>query len=387
MRPLRIAHVIASLMPGGAELQELALAERLPRDRFAIDFLAIAGVGEYDHRAIAAGCRVLHVGVRAEDDEPFLTAQERRTRMALAYARAASRNRYDIVDAWLYPADVLAAMMRIPTRTPVIVTGRRNMQPHERFGPLAGPIDRLVARLTDAVVANSAAAADFAVRSHHTDPAKLRIISNGVELIPIASDAERSAWRAKLGAGDDAFVIGCVGNYRDIKRHALLIDAFAALAGDRPDLRLVLVGEGDMRPDMERQIATLGLGDRVRLHGTELNVRPMYGAFDLVVQASMSEGLPNVLLEAAAAGRPIVATAAGGSAEVVVDGETGMLVPIEDLDALTGALRRAIEDPALRERMGTTARLHVDATFGMGRYVREWADFYDGLAEEKGILR
>lgn len=387
MRPLRVAHLIASLDPGGAELQELALAERLPRDRFRIDFLAVAGVGEYDDRARSAGCRVLHVGVRASPNESVLTAQQRRTRMALHYAQAARRGHYDIVDAWLYPGDVLAATMRFLTRTPVVVSGRRNVQPHDRFGALAGTVDRLTDRLTDAVVANSTAAAQFAVRSHHTDPLKLRIINNGVALIDPLTPGERSAWRSRMGAGDHDLVIGCVGNYRDIKRHALLIDAFAALASNRPDLRLILVGEGEMRPSLTHQVRDLGLEDRVRLHGTELDPRPMYGAFDIVAQSSMSEGLPNVLLEAAAAGRPIVATDAGGSSEIVIDGETGLLVPIEDVDGLTRALRKAIEDPELRRRIGSAAREHVDAKFGMSRYVRQWGELYEELADAKGVRR
>ena len=307
--------------------------------------------------------------------------------MAFHYARAVRSGGYDIIDAWLYPAGVLAALGRVATRTPIVISGRLNLQRHGRFGPLAGAVDRLVDRLTDAVVANSAAAAEFAVRSHHTDPSKLRIIRNGVELIDPLSATERSAWRRKMGAGDEEFVIGCVGNYRDIKRHALLIDAFATLARDRSDLRLVLVGEGPMRPDLERQIKGLGLEGRIRLHGTELDPRPMYGAFDVVAQSSMSEGMPNVLLEAASAGRPIVATAAGGSSEIVIDGETGLLVPIEDRDALAGALQRAVDDPDLRRRIGSAAREHVDATFGMDRYVREWGDLYEELAESKGLRR
>jgi glycosyltransferase involved in cell wall biosynthesis len=330
---------------------------------------------------------VLHLGVLAQVDESILTALRRRNEMALRYARATRRGGYDIIDAWLYPADALAALMRLMTRTPVVISGRRNTQPHDRFGPLAGLADRLVDRLTDAVVANSSAAGEFAVRSHHVDPSKLRVIRNGVEPIRPLSTTERSAWRRKMGAGDEEFVIGCVGNYRAIKRQALLIDAFAALARDYSELRLVLVGEGQMRPILERQIEGLGLGRRVRLHGTEVDPRPMYGAFDVVVQSSMSEGLPNVLLEAASAGRPIVATAAGGSSEIVIHGETGLLVPIEDADALIGALRRVIEDSNLRRRLGSAARVHVDATFGMARFVREFADLYEELADSKGVRR
>jgi glycosyltransferase involved in cell wall biosynthesis len=206
-----------------------------------------------------------------------------------------------------------------------------------------------------------------------------------VELIEPPSESERRRLRGTLGAVDGEVLIGCVGNYREVKRHELLIDAFAALARDRRDLRLVLVGEGPMRSHIEQQVERLGLVDRIRIHGAESDVRPLYGAFDLVVQASRSEGMPNVLLEAAAAGRPIVATAAGGSTEIVLDGETGLLVPVEDLDALTAAMRRATEDADLRSRLAAAARQHVAEVFGMDRFVRDWIDLYEGLAVSKHL--
>ena len=385
MRPLRVAHVVTALVPGGAQRQELALAEGLPRDRFRVDFLAIGGPGEYDDRARAAGATVHYVGMRPVPGESMVARYRRRVATVLNYLRAVRRGRYDIVDAWLYPDDVRSVSLRFLTGTPIVMSGRRNIQAHTRLGPLAGTVDRVVGRLTDAVVANSAAVATFAVTSHHTDPSKIRIIRNGVELVEPVSDAERHEWRQRIGARDDEFVIGCVGSYRHIKRQALLIDAFARLSPDRPNLRLVIVGEGEQRPALERQIEALGVQDRVRLHGNEVEPGTMYAAFDLVAQASMSEGLPNVLLEAAAAGRPIVATDAGGSREIVIDGQTGLLVPIEDLDALTAALGRAIDDRDLRDRLGAAARRHVETTFAMRRFVKEYGDLYEELAASRRL--
>lgn len=386
MRPLRIAHVVAALIPGGAERQALMLAERLPRDRFQVDFLSLVGAGDYDDRARAAGLKVVHLAHRPAEDEGFVEAMVRRSQMGYRLARAMRRGRYDIVDAWLYPADVLTVLVREATGNRAVMSGRRNIHPHDRFGRLGVVVDRYVAARIDAVVANSDSAAANAIRAHGTDPGKLRIIRNGVEPIEPLDDATWRWWRQRMGATDDEIVIGCVGNYRDMKRHDLLIDAFARLAKDDPRLRLVLVGEGDMRPAMERQVAQLALGDRIRLHGTEQDPRPMYRAFDLVVQASRSEGLPNVLLEAASASRAIVATDAGGSPEVVKDGVTGLLVPIENLEALTNAMRVALADADLRARLGAAAAVHVDEAFGVGRYVREWASLYEEIAAAKGIV-
>lgn len=132
-----------------------------------------------------------------------------------------------------------------------------------------------------------------------------------------------------------------------------------------------------MRPALEQQVREFGLESRVRLHGTELNPELLYPAFDLAVRASSREGLPNALLEAGAAGRPMLATAAGGSDEIVIDGRTGLLVPVDDGAALAEAIRRAVSDAGLRQRLGRAAREHVATTFGMDRFVAEFAVLYE----------
>ena len=169
-----------------------------------------------------------------------------------------------------------------------------------------------------------------------------------------------------------------------MKRQDLLIDAFAQLVAKHHELRLVLVGDGDLRPHIEQQIERCGLGGRVVLTGSATDLPPLYDAFDLFVQASNSEALPNVLLEASAAALPIVATAAGGSGELVRDGETGLLVPVDNLDYLTSAMHRAISDADLRRRMGAAARAVIERDYGMDRFAREYADLYREQLAAKG---
>ena len=386
MRRLRIAYFLASLRVGGAEKQMLALAEGLPRDRFQVDFIAVNGSGEYDARALAAGARIRALGSLSPPDARFPSRLARRSRKATRDARIARAAHYDIVDAWLYPTDVLAAFARPFTRTPIVVAGRRNLGDVDgRHGLLDRGIGALATRLTDAIVANSAAVATEALTRERVDPSKLRIIRNGVKLIEPLSVAERASGRRLLGLSDDELAIGCIANYRPVKRLDLLIDAFASIAGEHQRVRLFLVGEGPVRADLEQRIQTLGLEGRVRLHGSELDPQRLYGIFDVVVQASHSEGLPNALLEAAAAGRPIVATAAGGTGEIVLDGKTGLIGPVDDRAALAQSLGRAIGDPDLRRRLGAAARVHVATTFGMERYVAEFATLYEELAEAKHL--
>ena len=138
---------------------------------------------------------------------------------------------------------------------------------------------------------------------------------------------------------------------------------------------------------IETLVAELGLADIVRLHGRELDARRLYGAFDVFAHASETEGVPTAVIEAAAAGLPIVATRAGGTAEVVVDGESGLLVPINDGAAVSAALLRLAGDPELRARLGSAARERVATAFSMDGMVAEYAALYEELAQRKGVRR
>jgi glycosyltransferase involved in cell wall biosynthesis len=387
-RRLRVAYLPTVLQAAGAEKQMLALAERLPKDRFEVEFIALSGAGDYDDRARAAGIPINGLGTIPPPDVSRAERAVRRAIKTWRYMTIARRARYDIVDAWLYPADILAALVRPFTRTPIVVAGRRNLgDSGGRTGRIDRRMEAYAARRIDAIVANSAAVATAVLSREQVDQSKLRVIRNGVELAdPLPQDA-RAAKRRSLGIADDAVLIGCVANYRPVKQLEFLVDAFATVAATNPNARLLLVGEGEMRGPLERQIRSLGLDTVAKLHGADLNPRELIGSLDLVVQSSGSEGLPNALLEAAAAGRPIVATAAGGTGEIVIDGETGLLVPTNDRAALATAMGRAVQDPGLRSRLGSAARQHVATTFGMDRFVAEFAALYEELAEARGLQR
>jgi glycosyltransferase involved in cell wall biosynthesis len=202
------------------------------------------------------------------------------------------------------------------------------------------------------------------------------VIRNGVVVPPPVREDVRRRMRARWGAGDDAVVVGSVANYRPGKGHLTLIEAFARACRERPTLRLVLVGEGRLRAGLEQRIAELGLTGRIVLHGAERDARPLNAAFDLAVLASEAEGMPNALLEAAAAGRALLSTAAGGAVEIALDGSTGLVVPVGDAGALAAAMGRLVDDAELRARLGAAARDHVARSFGMDRFVASFAEMY-----------
>ena len=384
--PLRVAFPFSQLQIGGAELRAVRLAERLPHDRFAPTFISSSGEGALDRQARDAGARVVYAGSRPLAGLPLAVKSIGRLRKlakSVAHIRA---SRYDIVNAWLYPADVLAIFERPMTGVPIIVAGRFDQLPRDAFGPLSSAIDAIVNPRVDAIVTNSEVVAEQERGRTGIDPGKLHVIRNGVEIHePLPADERRRA-RSELGASEGDLIVGAVGMLREIKRHDLLIDAFADVSRTRPELHLVIVGEGPMRQPLMQQVKRLGLESRVLLPGAIADIRPMLEAFDVVAMSSSGEGLPNALLEAAAAKKPIVTTAAGGAVEIVDDGVNGLVVPVGDRVALSEALACLVGDEQLRRQYGAAGRQRVQTLFGMDRFAREWAALYEQLAVAKGLL-
>jgi glycosyltransferase involved in cell wall biosynthesis len=386
-RPLRIAYVTGSLGLGGSERQMLMLASHLDRRRFQVEFILLGQPGILAADALAAGIRVHALrGPPRHSASPPVWAF--RVLVSIArFVRLARRRRYDVVDAWLFGSYALAAVTRPLTRVPVLVAGRRSLSDYkERFTIPQRAAEWIARRWSDAVVANAYAVADDVRAREGLRDARLRVIRNGVELAPALDQDERRATRSAWGAdADDSIVIGCVANYKRGKGLEDLVASYADVVSACASARLVLVGEGPLRGKLERMLVDRGLEGRAVLAGRTADPRGLYAAFDIAVLASETEGLPNVLLEAAAAGRPLVATDAGASREIVIDGETGILVPIGDRVALTEALVCLARDADLRGRYGEAARTHAIRDFGVDRCVAEFAALYEGLATAAGV--
>ena len=171
---------------------------------------------------------------------------------------------------------------------------------------------------------------------------------------------------------DDSFAIGWAGRLTEIKRPLDLVRTLAAVDG----ASLVVVGDGDLRPALEALAAELGVADRVHLVGYVKDIGGWYSAFDAFLLTSANEGTPVVAIEALAAGVPVVATAAGGTAAVVDDGETGYLTAVGDVEALARHLQRLRDDPALRASLGETGRRRVRERFSIDRMVDDHEGVY-----------
>jgi glycosyltransferase involved in cell wall biosynthesis len=319
-----------------------------------------------DQRAVQAGVDYVEVTEKHSFD-PGVWPQLRR----LIRDRA-----IDIIHAHDYKTNLLALLLSRATGVAALSTvhGWTGHSFRERWGYY--PADKRVLARFARVVAVSSEIGRELVRCG-ADPARVATVLNGIDHRQFRRDPERVAGaRAGLDVKAGEIVIGAVGRLEPQKRFDLLLDSFARIVDRFPQSRLLIVGDGSQRQPLAAQIDTLKLGERCRLVGHVDDVVPAYHAFDLLVQSSDYEGTPNAVLEAMAFEVPIVATAAGGTAEIVRDGVDGRIVPTGRGDLLVSNVMRSLEDPAATAAMAQQARLRVEGELSFETRVRRIERIY-----------
>jgi glycosyltransferase involved in cell wall biosynthesis len=234
-------------------------------------------------------------------------------------------------------------------------------------------------RGADAVIANAQWAADEAA-AHEVAPEKTQVIYNGLAHAPGVADAAaaRADWRRRAGTPEGAVVLLCVAQFRRAKRQDILLRAAAQLPTE-PAWQLWFAGDGQRLDSCKKIAHELKLHDRVRFSGVVADPAPLYAAADVAVLASEAEGLPNFLIEAQAAGLPVVATTVGGSPECFVAGQTGLGVPAGNPAALVTALTRVIREEAWRQAARARAQARAMELFDAKRNALRWIEIFEKI--------
>lgn len=368
--PLRVCRVIARLNVGGPA-RHVALLDRGLRERGFDTTLAFGDVGPDEaslerlvHEAGNPAVRIAHLGRRISalgDARAFFSL-----------VRLMFRMRPDVVHTHTAKAGTLGRLAALVFNL-AQPQGRRCVIVHTFHGHVfagyfgrAGSaavraIERALARITDRIVVIAEQQRVDVVERYRIAPAgKVSVVPLGLDLGSLlALTSGAPSLREELGIHDDHIVLGFVGRFAPIKDLPTLLRAFASAAAREPRARLVLAGDGEARPAVEEMIRSLGLDSRVILAGWRSDLPSLYATFDAVVLSSINEGTPVAVIEAMAAGLPIVSTAAGGVGDVVEHGVTGWIVPVRDADALAGALVDVCASAEWRERAGAAARRAV----------------------------
>ena len=384
---MRICHVITRMIVGGAQETPMLSCQLMDPARFASELLTGIETGPEGELHTESRDR----GVRLRF-EPSLVREVSPGRDLLAIWRIwrlLRRGRYDVVHTHSSKAGIVGRIAAWLAGVPVIVHtvhgwGFNDEQPRHVAG-LFVQLERLSSRCCHALVVVGSVYRTEGLALGIGRPDQYHLIRSGIEVeayrdVPL----DRRAARERIGVPADAFVVGNVGRLSPPKCPEVMVAAFARLARGRADARLVLVGDGWQRAAVEAEIARRGLADRVHLLGLRRDVPELLRAFDVFALSSSREGLPRTLMQAMAAGLPIVSTRVGGVPDAVVDGENGWLVEAGDAEALGERLARLAADPALVRRMGARGAAMVDE-FSATRMVADLDGLYTRLARHAGI--
>ncbi|HTR14157.1 MAG TPA: glycosyltransferase [Roseiarcus sp.] len=368
VRRLRVVHCIDNFGGGGTELNLVRTLERLDRKRFDLSLVALNETGPLRARIDKTGVPV-HVF-----SFPSLGS-------ATAIRRAAQLMKWfrtikpDVVHCHDRYTNLFVTPCARLAGVPMVITSKR-------WWTVSSWIYRrgnqLAYRLSHRVLTNSAAVANLLTHSEGVAHDKIVILPNFVEdaAFDRISSEDRGAARRAFGIPEDSMVVTAVANLRPVKDLETLIRATALLRARHPSLHVLLAGSGPSAEDLRNAAFKHGVGDRIHFSGYLASPPNPHQYGDVSVLCSLHEGSPNSVIEAMAAGRPVVATAVGGIPEAVQDGVTGLLVPPRSPADLAAAIDRLIVDEGLRRSMGRAGRERARADFAAGAVLERLSQLY-----------
>lgn len=361
----RLLHIIPTLDQAGAEKQLSLLARGLDRGEFDTQVCVLTRTGPLAAELEAAEVPLWPIEKRWKLDPLALRRLVRLIR----------RLQPDLVHTWLFAGNSYGRAAALRAGVPHLVATERCVDTWKVGHEFA--IDRQLARYTDKIVVNSSGVRDFYV-AHQLPAEKFVVIPNGIGPAKPPTRT-REDLLAELALPPDAKLMGAVGRLWPQKRIKDLIWVTDLLKVIRPDIHLVIVGDGPQRDRLERYSHVIDIEDRVHFLGHRSDVPELMPHFDVLLLASGYEGLPNSVMEAMAAGTPVVATDIPGNRDLVVDGETGFLVPLGDRGEFAKRVQHLLDDAELAQRLGEAGKQRITEHFSIDKMVGAHAALYHEL--------
>jgi glycosyltransferase involved in cell wall biosynthesis len=356
--PMRVVHIITRLILGGAQENTLLTCEDLLRD-FGDDVLLVTGPPLGPEGSLLDRARANGVPLEIVDSLRRSIHPVNDWRAYGALKRVLRKFQPDVVHTHSAKGGMLGRMAAAAVGVPVVVHTVHGAPFHPYQSPVARNFFRAcewyAARKTTALVSVADAMTDQLVAAGVAPREKFTTIYSGMEVEPFLEAADRrEETRAALGYGPGDVVVGKIARLFHLKGHEYVLAAAREVVAKYPQARFLFVGDGVLRAALERQVAEAGLTDRVQFVGLvpPERVADYIGAMDIVVHASLREGLARVLPQALIAGKPVVSYDVDGAREVVLPGQTGYLIEPCSVAPLAAAIEELIAQPALRTRLG-----------------------------------
>ncbi len=361
---MKVLHLIHTLDIGGAERLVLSLCKLLKKNgQFSPHVCSLTnGSGLYGE--------FLNYGI---DVSSLNKAEGFRFDLPLKIKAIIERNNIDILHTHNTGAWIYGALTKMISKVKLVHTEHSNIDESDKLLLFS---EKILAFFTDAVICDSQNVADFMIYRQKIASRRIQVILNGIDLQIFRESIKHAEITSELGL-NGKFVMGNVARLVPVKDHETLINAFEQVRKEIPHAVLLLVGDGLLRADLERIIANKGLADCVLITGFKKDVSNYLSVMDVFALPSLSEGLSLSLLEAMAAGKPVVATAVGGNTEIVVEGKTGFLVPPKNPHELANAILRIAKNPERGIMMGREGYKRVCEIFNIDKMAQEYIKIYE----------
>lgn len=356
---------------GGAEALRFTMLKYIDRYKYDIRLCCLVRKGEIGEDIEKMGFSV-----------DFLGASDKFYNLATIFRlyRYIQRNKVDILQTVFFNVNLLGRIAGIMAGVPKIIVEEHSY--YERYNPRLGfilrKVNKYLSRFTYKIVACAEIVARRISAEEKIPLDKFRVIHNTVDPERMRPQSSREAMRRELGIKEGEIALGFIASFAPRKGHIFLIDALHKCVRDAPYLKLLLIGTGQSKAEIEEMVKEKGLAERVNFLGVRHDIPDIISALDVYVQPSLAEAFSISITEAMSVGAACVVTDVGGNREIIGEDGCAILVPPRDTDALKDAIVRLAKDVELRERMGRAARERVAKAFSPQRYVNSLQELYDG---------
>lgn len=375
MTPLGILHILPGLWVGGVQSQLLTVLGNYDRSRYYPIVCSLSGNGAIGRKMEDRGVEVLCLNKFGRRFNPTIIRD--------LYSLM-KRREIKIVRTHQYHANLYGRIAANLAGVPCIVASihniyNRDKKIHRRM------INRFLAGLTDKIIAVSETVGRDIMKYDSIPEDKIMVIYNGIETSRFVGKSEGSAVRKEFGIPSHVSVIGIVGRLVHQKGHKYLLEAMVRIKAKFPGSLLLIVGDGPLKENLTEYANSLGIGDGVIFTGSRMDIPDLLTAMDIFVFPSFREGLGNALLEAMAAGKPIIATDVAPMREIINSDEVGILVPPRDSDVLGSAIERLLSERAQAEALGRAARKRALSFFDIKNTVDNYTRLFEDIMKRKSV--
>ncbi|HOP08133.1 MAG TPA: glycosyltransferase [candidate division Zixibacteria bacterium] len=373
---IKIAYVIDTIVSprAGSENQLLKILAHLDRAEFEPHLITLRESEWLNRNKLP--CAYFNVGISSIVSPGFIRARNR-------FAEYCRNNRIDLLQSFFIDSNMFAALCSRKAGVKATIAGRRSVGAGYWHSPKMVRIFRWLSKRTTHYVANSRAVAEETIRVERVAPNRVSVVPNAIDIERFSppSPEQITTIRRKWGVPVNAIVIGAVANLRPVKNIPFLIEAAEPLIKKHDDLYFVVLGEGDLRPDLEQMIQVKNLSGRFLLPGSSTAVERDLYAFDIAVLCSHGESLSNSLMEYMTCARPSIASNVGGNRELLTSDSLGFLYEPGHHEQFGAIAERLITNPDLRKQVGATARASACERFSLQPVMAQWENLYRRLID------